>query len=853
MRIRRWVQAAALTGLGALLLGRWLAVSTSAQLWADALGIGETHRYLARTQQAIAVTAFVLITAWCVGNMLLVYRSIRSVHVPRRLGNLEIMEAVPRSLLLGVAVGIGLALAVVLSHGITSWWEPRILATYDADLGVRDPVLGRDLAYYLFRLPWYRTLHTFATLAAGVVGAVTLTMYLAVGAVRWSRRRIRITDFARWHLAALSIAFALTLFWGYRLEPVEYAAGIHDVPFDTILVAVRIPAARMLSVLALLVVLGSVLWWWTGRLLALTLAWFSLAGASFASHYVVPSLTAAVRSTDELRLTDVEARRRQFEQIALGTVVTEHVLPPPAGLPRSAPRAPGPVVWDGFALTVLLNRTATSAAHERFHESSLGAYRTDAGETVPVYVAPRQVDVGAARDAGQVLTWEAVHAGGLGLGRGVVAVRADMVTESGGARFLASTTALDSDLSSVPVDVPLTNESIAAGPGFADFAVVTPDHGVLGVPAGGLARRLALAWALQSHAILTSPLVADTSIVAWERDVTVRLERFAPFASFGRPRGVLSNGRLLWVANGYLSSEAFPLVERIRWRDRTVQYLRSGLIGIVDAHTGSTAVYLTRDADPLSLAWSRLARQIVRPATELPEGIRPNLPYPEEMLTAVVPLIQRTAYPSALIGRPLAPPRSGGVPLGQEPYWWVGQTAADTTVRLRLVVPLEHRETGQLAGLVDATMRDAAPVLELYRADPADVVMGPGQLQRRFARARGELSGIEGVIRILPTSGGPLAMQSLYVSDEDTGSAPQLIDIGVALGETVGTGPTFRAAAAQLRVEGTGDLGSGREWGQARIWFQRLDAARRGGDWAAFGRAYEELRRLLSGSPDSLP
>jgi len=39
----------------------------------------------------------------------------------------------------------------------------------------------------------------------------------------------------------------------------------------------------------------------------------------------------------------------------------------------------------------------------------------------------------------------------------------------------------------------------------------------------------------------------------------------------------------------------------------------------------------------------------------------------------------------------------------------------------------------------------------------------------------------------------------------------------------------------------------------ARQWFERMDAARRAGDWAAFGRAYEQLRRLLGSRNDSVP
>jgi hypothetical protein len=86
-----------------------------------------------------------------------------------------------------------------------------------------------------------------------------------------------------------------------------------------------------------------------------------------------------------------------------------------------------------------------------------------------------------------------------------------------------------------------------------------------------------------------------------------------------------------------------------------------------------------------------------------------------------------------------------------------------------------------------------------------------------------------GRMRMAPFDDGVLALQTSYVSPGE-GAAPRLADVAVGWGHAAGSGPD-----------------------EARRWFERMDAARRSGDWVAFGRAYEELRRILTSEPDTLP
>ena len=82
--------------VAALVGGRWLAVETAERAWDRTFAGGEAlvaARDLARLLQALVLLVAIV---WMAGNLLIVYRAIGSVQMPRRLGDLEIVEAVPR-------------------------------------------------------------------------------------------------------------------------------------------------------------------------------------------------------------------------------------------------------------------------------------------------------------------------------------------------------------------------------------------------------------------------------------------------------------------------------------------------------------------------------------------------------------------------------------------------------------------------------------------------------------------------------------------------------------------------------------------------------------------------------------
>jgi hypothetical protein len=816
-----WGKPALALAVAALFAARWLAEFTGDRLWADALGVAAPHTDIALLRLALGLGAFALATAWYVGNLLLLYRQIGAVQVPRQVGNLEIVEHVPRRYLLIGAIVTGAGLGFAHSLGAGEHWISRALSGAAIPIGLTDPVLGHDFGYYLFELPWLRALHGYALWLAGIALFLLALLYGAIGAIRREERRLVFLPFARWHLAALSGTFALALAWGYALEPAELAAGLHDVPYDRVLLDVRVPAALVLTVMAVGVAAASLVWMRVDRSRIPATAWAVLLGSSFLAHFVVPPAVASGRSPEERLDPELAAAAAEAWHGALGAVID--TIPVPLAVPD--PRFPerherelaGTPVWDAFVLTEVLNRVARPAppdprAFGRFFAADLTLLANGSRRSVPTFLAVRESDSSAT-------------AGRPGPAVGAVAVHASRVAPGGLPLFLPDLSQPDSVVGRW-ADVPLADAGNWFTPGASGYALVPSDGGPLGIPLGSFGRRLALAWGLQAPSLLSSRRAPTGSLVVAERAVAARLARYAPFARFGAAWPAVLGGRVVWLAWGYVAAEAYPLGSPVAWRGERVRYLQAGLLGTVDAGTGVVRVYLAHDADPVSRAWQRTLPDLVLPFSAMPPGLRAYQRYPDELFTAQLQLL-RTATGRA---RP------------SEPYWWAGTSVGDSTLRLRLRAVDEVQLEPRVAAVLEGVVVDGALRLRVLRYAPPFDLTGPSELERSFAAAAPPDAAVGGRLRILPFEDGAVAVQTFYA---DSGTITGMvagwrgaIGVGGTMREALrGIGPTPRAVSgAPVPVV---SLEAAREW------FGRLDRARASGDWEAWGEAWAGLRAAL--------
>ena len=565
--------------------GRWLALETAERAWAGTFTGGAVlleARALARLMQ-IFVVAFAV--TWATGNLFVVYRTIGSVQLPRRLGDLEIVEAVPQRVLFALMLSTGIVGGLLLTLGTGDWWQRALFASAPPHFGISDEILHHDLGYYVAVLPWQSTLQAHALTATVSAAVVVGSLYVAIGSLRFRQGRLQTSDHARAHLAVILACLAIAMAWGAALDPAEVVAGFHGV-VDQTAVSVRLPTAGFVVAVGLATAIASLLWGWRDRPNLVLGSWAALLLAVAACDAIVPGVLRASRTADETQLLE---RRATMEQIAFALAPVDSERTATFASAEAAVRSAGLPLWDA-------GRVAAALGH--------GAAAVTLSASPPGWLVVPLDPTGAPRIA--------------------------LETDTGLAALHAPVRAAD--------------EGSWFGPGIATFAVASPDTWpalrAAGIPLRGSLRRAALAWALQGPGLARPE--TDGRLLLWRRDVADRLERLASFADFGAPSPVLVDSTLWWVSWGYVASDHFPLARSLPWRGRSVRYLRAGLVGAVRAATGETHVWLAPGYDSLTAAWARHFQPLIQPTQEIPAGLQSQFAYPSEQFQLAAAQLART-------------------------------------------------------------------------------------------------------------------------------------------------------------------------------------------------------------------
>src|SRR5262249_38672970 len=95
---------------------------------------------------------------------------------------------------------------------------------------------------------------------------------------------------------------------------------------------------------------------------------------------------------------------------------------------------------------------------------------------------------------------------------------------------------------------------------------------------------------------------------------------------------ISSTGRLEWIVDGYLTTDAHPYARSVQTQDGdSYNYIRNSVKASIDAYDGTTRLYIFDEQDPLIQAYSRLFPDLFVPASAMPADMRAHTRSPEAL------------------------------------------------------------------------------------------------------------------------------------------------------------------------------------------------------------------------------
>lgn len=128
--------------------------------------------------------------------------------------------------------------------------------------------------------------------------------------------------------------------------------------------------------------------------------------------------------------------------------------------------------------------------------------------------------------------------------------------------------------------------------------------------------------------MLISSYIKPDSRLLINRNVAERVQKAIPFISFDKdPYLVIDGqGRLMWIVDGYTTSEYYPYSQK---RDG-INYIRNSVKAVVDAYNGDIRLYVVDKKDPVVQSYMKIYPSAFQ-KEEIPEDIREHIVYPETL------------------------------------------------------------------------------------------------------------------------------------------------------------------------------------------------------------------------------
>ena len=729
------------------------------------------------------------------------------------------------------------ALMVALSSA--SNWLAWLTFFNGAPFGDRDPLFGRDVSFYVFRLPIWQLLREQAlvvvfltVIGCGVLYLLSGSFVMEArsgGAVAWPR--FRLVPSARRHLAILAAAIFGLMAWGCWLTMASTLLSPAGVIFGASYVDVHanLPFLRI-SIGVLVLGAGLALWhgfggrgWGIPVAIGLYLL-VSIVGGVYGgliqSFVVTPN--ESTKEQEFIRY-NIDATRRAYnlDRVEERELSGDATLTPQQVV-ANIPTIENVRLWDHDQLLQTFSQIQEIRTYYDFVSVDNDRY-TIGGKERQVMLSARELNTDLLPNHSFVnerLTF--THGYGLTLGP------VNQVTTEGlPVLFIQN---LPPQVTGA--DLSITEPSIYFGELSSDYALVrtnTPEfhyprgndnvttyyQGAAGVPVGGFIRRLLFSLRFGTTDILVTGQIGRQSRILFHRRISDRVSTLAPFLTLDEdPYAVVSGGRLFWIQDAYTTTAHYPYSTPVP-QPEAINYIRNSVKVVIDAYDGTTTLYLAEPNDPIARTIGTIFPGLLRPLSDMPSGLRQHVRYPEKIFR-----IQSSIYatyhmtnPSVFYNKedqwqvPMLDSDRNAVPM--QPYYTIMKLPGGKQAEFVQILPFTPRSKDNLsAWMVARSDGDRYGHMLVFKFPKQKIVFGPRQIAGRINQDQvispqitlWNQQGSEvkwGTLLVIPIEESLLYVRPLYLRSPE-GKIPELKRVIVAYENQIVMAETLKVALGQI-------------------------------------------------------
>lgn len=586
-----------------------------------------------------------------------VYLTYRYASGPSALpGPQGTVTTLKRLVLGGSILGISV-LSLIFGGVVAGQWDTVLQFIHSSSFDVKDPQFNRNVAFYVFDLPFLHLVRGW------LLGAVIVNILIALGMyfVHFSIRGavFTFTQAVRVHLSVLGAALLFVFAFGYYLSMYGLVFSENGAVAGASYTDVHARIIGLRALMAIVVISGVVLlanaflWHRLQMIVGVVVLWIAsavLVGVLYPN--VVQRLQVIPNELE--RETPYIVRNIDMTRYAFGLNHVEDELYP---LSTEATLSPEMVqsnpetldnirLWDHRPFKDVLNQVQFFRLYYTFLNADVDRYVLE-HEGEPKL---RQVMLGVRELSPDNLPSEAQRWVNRKLqfthGYGVVVAPVTDFTKEGRPEFAVKDIPIEGQLE-------VTRPEVYYGEGNENYIIVNsnepefdfPDsqgnpvytryEGTGGIQLTGFLRRFVYAWEFRDINILISGEINRESRLQYHRNIQERIEAVAPFLHLDAdPYIVVADGRLLWIQDAYLTTERFPYSTPLVNEFGKFNYIRNSVKVVMDAYSGDLTLYDFDLEDPLLQTYRKIFPDLfesVEVMDDLHPGLRSHVRYPKDL------------------------------------------------------------------------------------------------------------------------------------------------------------------------------------------------------------------------------